>query len=119
MSGELIAFYLAMIVYMTDGTPLPQMFILKPEEGCNLEVAQRYARQHIPLPEGVQLQDWGVDPDKLKWFCFPVERGTEGPALRPALLDNQTDAAAKEISILANTYNGLAHKTASEEIHRR
>lgn len=91
MTDILVAFYLAMIVYLTDGTPLPQMFVVPVEQGCDERVADRYARQHVPLPEGAQLQDWAVDPNKLKWFCLPVTRALPGPALRPALQQGQTD----------------------------
>lgn len=81
----LIAFYLAMIVYLTDGTPLPQFFVIPVEQGCNAEVAAVYARQFVApaLPEGYQMQEPDTARETLKYACFPIEMGTPGPAMGP------------------------------------
>ena len=95
VTDALVSFYLAMVVYFTDGTPAPQMFILPVEVGCDFDVAARYARSHVPLPEGVHLQDWTADPGKLKFLCLPIYQGTPGPALKPVLQPGQEEASAE------------------------
>ena len=85
-----VSFYLAMLVYLTDGTPMPQMFILPVEVGCNYDVALHYARTHIPIPEGYTMQ---APEAKMKWYCFAIETEAPGPAMKPILYPGLTEAA--------------------------
>lgn len=87
----LVSIYLAMIVYLTDGTPLPQMFILPPEAGCNHAVAVQYARTFVQptVPPGYAMQD----PEaKMRWMCLAVESETPGPAMSVRHIPQEDEA---------------------------
>ena len=82
---------LLVVAYLTNGTPLPNFFVLPEGHSCDASVAADYARRFIvpSLPEGYAIQG----TDTLLHICAPVPPGTPGPAMRPALLDGQVEAA--------------------------
>lgn len=76
---------------MTNGTPLPHMFILPANHVCDEVVAAQYTRQLIvpSLPEGITIQ---TPEDTILWLCLPVPQGTPGPGIKPVLLPGQEEA---------------------------
>lgn len=84
---------LVIIVYLTNGNPAPNWFVIdNAKEVCDNETALRYTRNQIAaaLPEDVQMQSL----ETMLWACLPVPAGPgPGPAMRPALLQGQTEAA--------------------------
>ena len=81
---------LLIIAWLTDGTPLPNFFVLPEGHPCGPEVAADYARRFIvpSLPEGQQIQG----TDTLLHLCAPVPPGSPGPAMKPALQPGQIES---------------------------
>ena len=82
---------MVVVAYLTNGTPLPNFFIIREDEVCNNELAMSYARRFIvpSLPEGYSIQG----DDKTIFLCADVPPGTPGPAMKPVLFPGQTEAA--------------------------
>ena len=82
---------LLVIAWLTDGTPLPNFFVLPDGHPCSAEVAADYARRFIvpSLPEGYHIQG----TETLLHICAPVPVGTPGPAIKPVLLQGQVEAS--------------------------
>lgn len=72
---------LFVLVYLTNGAPLPNMFVLPPGHPCDGTVASDYARRFVAptLPDGSAMQD----PDTTGLhICLPVPAGPgPGPAM--------------------------------------
>lgn len=81
---------LLVVAWLTNGTPLPNMFILPEGHPCGPEVAADYARRFIAptVPPGFAMQG----TDTLLHLCAPVPIGTPGPAMKPALYPGLTEA---------------------------
>lgn len=86
---------MVVVAFLTNGTPLPNFFILD-GVACNREAAIDYTKRLIvpSLAEGFQIQD-PTREENLFVECVPVPGGPgPGPAMyqKPMLLPGQTDA---------------------------
>jgi hypothetical protein len=81
---------LVIVAYLTNGTPLPNFFIV-PLEQCSNTLALRYTRDFIvpTVPEGYSIQ---TPEETMVYACLPVPQGTPGPAMRPTLYPGLTEA---------------------------
>lgn len=73
-------FVLVLLLFLTNGTPLPNFFVIPPGHPCNATVASTYARDFVApsLGEGFSIQD----PDKTGLhLCLPI---IDGPGPGPA-----------------------------------
>jgi hypothetical protein len=76
---ELVSIMLLVKAFLTDGTPLPNMFILPPQHPCNQEVAADYARKYIQASLGNEFHI--QDPTNVPFICIAVTQGAPGPAM--------------------------------------
>jgi hypothetical protein len=83
---------LVLIAWLTDGTPLPNHFILPPGHPCDQKVAIEYTRKFVArsLAEGSHIQQ---PEDTIIYVCLPVPPGPgPGAAMKPVLLEGQNEA---------------------------
>lgn len=72
---------LLIVAWLTDGTPLPNFFIIGPGHPCNEEVAIEYTKRFVvPSLTDAQIQS---PEETLLWRCLAVPEGPgPGPAMR-------------------------------------
>ena len=82
--GTLVSIMVAFVVYFTDGTPIPDKFIVPDAQHCTAATVVDYAKRFIAptLPPGRALKDPSAEGGLL-FLCLPIEQGTPGPAHFP------------------------------------
>jgi hypothetical protein len=83
---------LVLVAWLTNGTPLPNTFILPPGHPCDQKVAVEYTRKFV-APSLGELAKIQQPEDTMIYVCLPVPPGPgPGPAIKPALLEGQNEA---------------------------
>lgn len=73
---------LVIVAYLTNGTPLPNFFVIPADHPCNNEVALDYTQRFIvpSLGNGAAIQ---TPEEAMVFVCLPVPAGPgPGPAMR-------------------------------------